>query len=120
MNPQAPVSRVSVRPLSDEQPSRVPQEGLTSERPSNRAPVEIFIPRVAAWLTTNSRDHWAEALAPFVRDEIADALEQITRRWQLKDWADAPRDSDPVRERLANAQYVTGWLRTRAEDVRRG
>lgn len=62
----------------------------------------------------------AEALAPFVRDEIADALEQITRRWQLKDWADAPRDSDPVRERLANAQYVTGWLRTRAEDVRRG
>lgn len=63
---------------------------------------------------------YAEALLPVVRDEIADALEQITRRWQLKDWAAAPRDADPVWERLANAQYVTKWLRTRAEEVRRG
>lgn len=52
--------------------------------------------------------------------DLTDALEQITRRWQLKDWTDAPRDSDPVRERLANAQYVTGWLRSRADEVRRG
>lgn len=74
MNPQAPVSRVSVRPLSDEQPSRVPQEGLTSERPSNRAPVEIFIPRVAAWLTTNSRDHWA-------------VTNKRTQAWRKAAWA---------------------------------
>lgn len=74
MNPQAPVSRVSVRPLSDEQPSRVPQEGLTSERPSNRAPVEIFIPRVAAWLTTNSRDHWA-------------VTNKRTQTWRKAAWA---------------------------------
>lgn len=74
MNPQAPVSRVSVPPLSDEQPSRVPQEGLTSERPSNRAPVEIFIPRVAAWLTTNSRDHWA-------------VTNKRTQAWRKAAWA---------------------------------
>ena len=74
MNPQAPVSRVSVRPLSDEQPSRVPQEGLTSERPSNRAPVEIFIPRVAAWLTTNSREHWA-------------VTNKRTQTWRKAAWA---------------------------------
>lgn len=74
MNPQTPVSRVAVAPLSDEQPSRVPQEGLTSERPSNRAPVEIFIPRVAAWLTTNSRDHWA-------------VTNKRTQTWRKAAWA---------------------------------
>ena len=59
----------------------------------------------------------AEALLPFVRSEVADTLERIARRWQFSDWADAPRDSDPVRERLGNAQYVTTWLLARAKEV---
>lgn len=74
MNPQAPVSRVFSSPLSDEQPSRVPQEGRAPERPSNGARVEIFIPRVAAWLTTNSRDHWA-------------VTNKRTQTWRKAAWA---------------------------------
>lgn len=59
----------------------------------------------------------ADALLLFIRTEVADTLERIARRWQFSDWADAPRDSDPVRERLGNAQYVTTWLLARAEEV---
>lgn len=74
MNPQTPVSRVAVAPLSDEQPSRVPQEGRAPERPSNAVSVEIFIPRVAAWLTTNSREHWA-------------VTNKRTQTWRKAAWA---------------------------------
>lgn len=97
-------------------------EAMGCQRWYSRSECELHGPRVvepSGWPCPTATLA-AERLLPFVRAEIADALEQITRRWQLKDWADAPRDADPVRERLANAQYVTKWLRTRAEDVRRG
>lgn len=48
-----------------------------------------------------------------------DALRKAADDWQWKDWASAPRRSDPVQERLANAQYVTNWLRTKAMEADR-
>ena len=35
--------------------------------------------------------------------------------WQWGGWADPPRRADRVEERLANAQYVTNWLRMRVD-----
>lgn len=51
----------------------------------------------------------AEALAKARREALAEAADT----WQWGAWADAPRCADRVQERLANAQYVTNWLRTR-------
>lgn len=44
-----------------------------------------------------------------------EALLDAARAWQSGQWANAPRDANPVRERIANGQYVLDWLRARAE-----
>lgn len=44
-------------------------------------------------------------------------IQAIADQWQWGDWANAPRRADPVEERLANAQFVTNWLRTKAVEI---
>lgn len=61
----------------------------------------------------------AERLLPFIRDEIADALDGMALRWQFKDWADLPKTGDTVQRYIGSGQYVTTWLRARAEEARR-
>jgi len=46
----------------------------------------------------------------------ATALREAADAWQTGQWADAPRRPDRVQERMANAQYVSDWLRRRAEE----
>lgn len=48
------------------------------------------------------------------REIARKTLEDAADDWQTGEWADAPRHADRITERLANAQYVTDWLRTRA------
>jgi len=43
----------------------------------------------------------------------ARALQEAADKWQWGEWANAPRCADRVQERIANAQYVTDWLRER-------
>ena len=66
----------------------------------------------------------AAALAPLIearaREARAEALSRVADKWQWGDWANAPRGGDIAHERIAAAQYVTAWLRERAEEVRRG
>lgn len=47
----------------------------------------------------------------------AQALREVADDWQMGGWADAPRRADPAAERIANAQYVTDWLRRRADEI---
>lgn len=54
----------------------------------------------------------AEAIAPLIAGR---ALSLAADDWQRGEWADAPRYADRVKERLANAQHVTNWLRARSE-----
>lgn len=42
------------------------------------------------------------------------ALSETADAWQQGEWINAPRRADRVLERLATAQYVTDWLRSRA------
>lgn len=62
--------------------------------------------------------HLAAVLAPIVeqaqRDAAVKALTAARDKWQWGAWANAPRRGDRIEERLANAQYVTDWLRDRA------
>lgn len=44
-----------------------------------------------------------------------DALMEAKNAWQTGEWARAPRRRNPIEERLANAQFVTDWLKARAE-----
>lgn len=53
-----------------------------------------------------------EAAAPLIAGR---ALSQAADDWQRGEWADAPRYADPAKERIANAQHVTDWLRARSE-----
>lgn len=60
-------------------------------------------------------DRW---LAEHDREVAAQALEEAAGAWQRGDWAYAPRYADPVKERIANGQYVGEWLRARAKEGR--
>lgn len=71
--------------------------------------------------TEAHREHVAQALADAgvlgpeqVREREAAALHALADKWQCGVWAKAPRRADPVRERLANALFVTDWLRAQA------
>lgn len=44
-----------------------------------------------------------------------EALMDAKNAWQMGQWANAPRSRDQVQERIANAQFVTDWLKARAE-----
>jgi hypothetical protein len=44
---------------------------------------------------------------------LRDGIEALADEWQFGEWANAPRRSDRIAERLAMAQYVTDWLRGR-------
>jgi hypothetical protein len=65
-----------------------------------------------------NRDYLIDALSPVVaqiRDAaVKAALTQTADAWQWGEWANAPRRADRVEERIANAQFVTDWLRNRA------
>ena len=52
------------------------------------------------------------------REVAAQALDDAALTWQTGDWANAPRRTDRVQERLAAAQHVTDWLRGRARATR--
>ena len=71
---------------------------------------------------TAHRAHVAQALSDAgvlgpeqVREREAAALIRVADKWQWGAWADAPRCDDRVQERIANAQYVTDWLRAQVE-----
>lgn len=57
-------------------------------------------------------------LAEAERKGAEQSLRQAADDWQQGQWADAPRRADRVQERMANAQFVTDWLRARAERAR--
>ncbi len=50
----------------------------------------------------------------------AQALRAVADDWKMGGWAGAPRRADRVVERIANAQYVTDWLRRRADEIEAG
>jgi len=54
------------------------------------------------------------AIAALIEEAVAAALTEVADRWQCGEWANAPRCADRVQERIANAQYVTDWLRSAA------
>jgi hypothetical protein len=49
-----------------------------------------------------------------VKKARAEALLDAAQAWQTGQWADAPRRSNPVQERIANGKFVTDWLKDRA------
>jgi len=44
-----------------------------------------------------------------------EALMEAQEKWRSGDWARAPRRKNPTEERIANGQFVTDWLKERAE-----
>ena len=44
-----------------------------------------------------------------------EALMEAQEKWRGGDWANAPRRKNPIEERIANGQFVTDWLKERAE-----
>jgi hypothetical protein len=64
----------------------------------------------------------AHALLPVVQayaaEKAAEALNQTADAWQWGAWADTPRHADRVADRIGAAQYVTDWLRARAQALR--
>jgi phage terminase Nu1 subunit (DNA packaging protein) len=57
-------------------------------------------------------DRW---LAQHDAEVAARALRQAADDWQTGEWANVPRHADRVADRLGAAQYVSDWLRARAE-----
>lgn len=60
-------------------------------------------------------DAW---LAEHDREVQARALEEAAGTWGRGGWADVPRRHERAHERIAVAQHVTDWLRTRAAALR--
>jgi hypothetical protein len=56
-------------------------------------------------------------LDQFRAEAVERALSATADKWQWGAWADAPRCADQVKERIANAQFVTDWLRARAKEA---
>lgn len=50
----------------------------------------------------------------FVTDLKREALREAADKWQLGEWANAPRRTARIEERMANAQFVSDWLREQA------
>lgn len=68
------------------------------------------------WACSNSFsaekfDAW---LAAHDREIQAQALRDAADEWQTGGWANVPRRSDRVADRLGAAQHVCNWLRKRA------
>lgn len=61
----------------------------------------------------------AHALLPVVdriaNQRAAQALTQTANVWQYSVWADMPRSAGRVADRIEAAQFVTDWLRARAD-----
>jgi hypothetical protein len=61
------------------------------------------------------REHLAEVVTAYAerraRVKAAEEIRKITLAWQWGAWADMPATSN----RIANGQYVTDWLRNRAD-----
>lgn len=64
------------------------------------------------------QETYERCIGELIDKRIFEEFTKATHQWQWKDWADAPRLPDQVQERIANAQYVTDWLRARAESFR--
>jgi hypothetical protein len=73
------------------------------------------------WPGAPSPEVVAAALLPIVRKVAADAAARELRAtadaWQWGAWADTPRHSDRVADRIGAAQHVTDWLRGRADEL---
>ena len=59
-------------------------------------------------------------LAAHDAEVAAKALLDAADAWSQGQWANVPRISDQVRERLNTANYVGDWLRERANQIGEG
>ena len=57
-----------------------------------------------------------EIIAQHDREIAANTLRAAAYAWQTGAWANAPRRSDRVADRIAAAQYACDWLRFRADE----
>ena len=59
-------------------------------------------------------------IAQHDREIAANTLRAAANDWQTGAWANTPRHSDRVADRIAAAQYACDWLRDRADEIERG
>lgn len=64
----------------------------------------------AAYVTRAEFDLWLAAYAAAVLRSAADA-------WTQGAWADTPRHTDRIADRMGASQYAGDWLRARADAI---
>ena len=71
-------------------------------------------------MSTETRPESSDWLAAHDREVAAGAVEAAAEAWLHGAWADTPRLTDRVADRMAASQYAGDWLRDRAQAIREG